>query len=143
MAFMWRMRIFAGHSLGEFSALASVAHILPNSSLVDVVFYRGLTCSVLSSAMNKAVRAMPCMLLIPAALATRLMIQPFTRSSTLKCEGLSLGDRKLQRRGAALISHVSIQLLMYSSGSTICLRGRACCITSSYECPQLSQDAGG
>src|SRR6266581_3757956 len=39
---------FAGHSLGEFSALASVADILPNSSLVDVVFYRGLTmqCAV-------------------------------------------------------------------------------------------------
>ncbi|KAH9953906.1 acyl transferase domain-containing protein, partial [Lactifluus volemus] len=34
---------FADHSLGEFSALASVADILPNSSLVDVVFYRGLT----------------------------------------------------------------------------------------------------
>lgn len=34
---------FAGHSLGEFSCLASVADILPNSSLVDVVFYRGLT----------------------------------------------------------------------------------------------------
>jgi len=34
---------FAGHSLGEFSALASVADILPNSYLVDVVFYRGLT----------------------------------------------------------------------------------------------------
>jgi malonyl CoA-acyl carrier protein transacylase len=34
---------FAGHSLGEFSALASVADILPNSSLVDIVFYRGLT----------------------------------------------------------------------------------------------------
>jgi malonyl CoA-acyl carrier protein transacylase len=34
---------FAGHSLGEFSALASVADILPNSSLLDVVFYRGPT----------------------------------------------------------------------------------------------------
>ena len=34
---------FAGHSLGEFSALASVAFILPNSSLVDIMFYRGLT----------------------------------------------------------------------------------------------------
>jgi fatty acid synthase subunit alpha len=29
---------FAGHSLGEFSALASVADVLPNSSLVVVVF---------------------------------------------------------------------------------------------------------
>ena len=34
---------FAGHSLGELSALASVADILPNSSLVVIVFYRGLT----------------------------------------------------------------------------------------------------
>jgi fatty acid synthase subunit alpha, fungi type len=34
---------FAGHSLGEFSALAAVADILPNSSLVDIVFYRGPT----------------------------------------------------------------------------------------------------
>jgi malonyl CoA-acyl carrier protein transacylase len=34
---------FAGHALGEFSALAAVANVLPNSSLVDIVFYRGLT----------------------------------------------------------------------------------------------------
>jgi fatty acid synthase subunit alpha len=34
---------FAGHSLCELSALASVADILPNSSLVVIVFYRGLT----------------------------------------------------------------------------------------------------
>lgn len=34
---------YAGHSLGEYSALASVADVLPISSLVDVVFYRGIT----------------------------------------------------------------------------------------------------
>ena len=34
---------FAGHSLGEYSALASVADVLPISALVDVVFYRGIT----------------------------------------------------------------------------------------------------
>ena len=34
---------FAGHSLGEYSALASIADALPVSSLVDVVFYRGIT----------------------------------------------------------------------------------------------------
>jgi len=34
---------FAGHSLGGFSALTVVADILPNSSLVDIVFYCGLT----------------------------------------------------------------------------------------------------
>ena len=34
---------FAGHSLGEYSALASIPDVLPISSLVDVVFYRGIT----------------------------------------------------------------------------------------------------
>lgn len=34
---------FAGHSLGEYSALASIADALPISSLTDVVFYRGIT----------------------------------------------------------------------------------------------------
>jgi len=34
---------YAGHSLGEYSALASIADVLPISSLVDVVFYRGIT----------------------------------------------------------------------------------------------------
>lgn len=34
---------FAGHSLGEYSALASIADVLPVAALVDVVFYRGIT----------------------------------------------------------------------------------------------------
>ncbi|KAL1666812.1 acyl transferase domain-containing protein, partial [Schizophyllum commune] len=34
---------FAGHSLGEYSALASIADVLHISALVDVVFYRGIT----------------------------------------------------------------------------------------------------
>ncbi|KAH9950013.1 fatty acid synthase [Amylocystis lapponica] len=34
---------FAGHSLGEYSALASIADVLAISALVDVVFYRGIT----------------------------------------------------------------------------------------------------
>ncbi|KAI0787467.1 fatty acid synthase [Fomes fomentarius] len=34
---------FAGHSLGEYSALASIADVLPISALADVVFYRGIT----------------------------------------------------------------------------------------------------
>ena len=34
---------FAGHSLGEYSALASIADVLHISALVDVVFCRGIT----------------------------------------------------------------------------------------------------
>ncbi|CAE6493369.1 unnamed protein product, partial [Rhizoctonia solani] len=34
---------FAGHSLGEYSALASIADVLAISALVGVVFYRGIT----------------------------------------------------------------------------------------------------
>lgn len=34
---------FAGHSLGEYAALASVADVLPVESLADIVFYRGMT----------------------------------------------------------------------------------------------------
>ena len=36
-------RCFACHSLGGFSALGTVSDIQPNSSLVDIVFYCGLT----------------------------------------------------------------------------------------------------
>ncbi|CCE61876.1 hypothetical protein TPHA_0B02040 [Tetrapisispora phaffii CBS 4417] len=37
---------FAGHSLGEYAALASLADIMSIESLVDVVFYRGMTMQV-------------------------------------------------------------------------------------------------
>ncbi|KAG0311839.1 beta subunit of fatty acid synthetase, partial [Dissophora globulifera] len=37
---------FAGHSLGEYSALAAIGEVLPIESLVDVVFYRGMTMQV-------------------------------------------------------------------------------------------------
>jgi fatty acid synthase subunit beta, fungi type len=37
---------FAGHSLGEYSALTALADVMPIESLVSVVFYRGLTMQV-------------------------------------------------------------------------------------------------
>ncbi|KNC98227.1 phosphopantetheine-protein transferase domain [Spizellomyces punctatus DAOM BR117] len=37
---------FAGHSLGEYAGLASVGQVLSVESLVDVVFYRGMTMQV-------------------------------------------------------------------------------------------------
>ncbi|RPA81809.1 fatty acid synthase beta subunit dehydratase [Ascobolus immersus RN42] len=41
-----RESLFAGHSLGEYSALAALADVMPIESLVSVVFYRGLTMQV-------------------------------------------------------------------------------------------------
>ncbi|AOA61009.1 Fatty acid synthase subunit beta [Komagataella phaffii CBS 7435] len=38
--------MFAGHSLGEYSALTSLGDVMPIESLVDVVFYRGMTMQV-------------------------------------------------------------------------------------------------
>jgi fatty acid synthase subunit beta len=35
--------VFAGHSLDEYSALASILDILLVSSLVNIVFYQGIT----------------------------------------------------------------------------------------------------
>lgn len=37
---------FAGHSLGEYGALAAMADFLPVETLVRVIFYRGLTMQV-------------------------------------------------------------------------------------------------
>lgn len=75
---------FAGHSLGEFSALAAVADILPNSSLVDIVFYRGLTMqhAVERDEQGRSNYAMCAVIL--AALARHSMTLPFVRSSTAK-----------------------------------------------------------
>ncbi|RXW18865.1 hypothetical protein EST38_g6989 [Candolleomyces aberdarensis] len=51
---------FAGHSLREYSALASIAGILHISALVDVVFYRGITMqrAVERDALNRSNYAM-------------------------------------------------------------------------------------
>ena len=40
--FIQKNAVFGGHSLGEYSAFASVAGVLPISSLVDVVIHRGI-----------------------------------------------------------------------------------------------------
>ncbi|KAI4159531.1 MAG: hypothetical protein LQ342_006532 [Letrouitia transgressa] len=37
---------YAGHSLGEYSALGALARVMPMESLVSLVFYRGLTMQV-------------------------------------------------------------------------------------------------
>ena len=35
--------VFAGHSVGEYSALAAISEVLPLEALIDVVYHRGLT----------------------------------------------------------------------------------------------------
>jgi fatty acid synthase subunit beta len=67
----------AGHSLGEFSALASVADILPNSSLIDIVFYRGLT---MQRVVERPLEQVMCAV-NPSASARRSMMQTFVRLS--------------------------------------------------------------
>ena len=75
-------RNFAGHSLGEYSTLASVAGVLPVSSLVGVVFYRGIT-------VQRAVERDFCKLLQLCSLRTHLgfhppsMTPPSARSLTI------------------------------------------------------------
>jgi fatty acid synthase subunit alpha, fungi type len=94
---------FAGHSLGEFSALSSVADILPSSLLVDVVFYRGLT-------MQRAVKRDELSLSNYAMCA----VNPSRVSQTFddaalrevvdtisNVQRLPIGDREFQRRGAS------------------------------------------
>ena len=41
--FIQKYCAFAGHSLGEYSALDSIADVLHISALVDVIFYQGIT----------------------------------------------------------------------------------------------------
>lgn len=48
--------VFAGHSLGEYSALASIAKVMPVETLVSVVFYRGL-CMQVAVARDEAGRS--------------------------------------------------------------------------------------
>jgi fatty acid synthase subunit alpha, fungi type len=94
---------FAGYSLGEFSALSSVADILPSSLLVDVVFYRGLT-------MQRAVKRDELSLSNYAMCA----VNPSRVSQTFddaalrevvdtisNVQRLPIGDREFQRRGAS------------------------------------------
>ena len=58
--FVQKDSAFAGHSLGEYSALSSIADFLPISALVDVVFYRGITMqrAVVRDAHNRSNYAM-------------------------------------------------------------------------------------
>jgi malonyl CoA-acyl carrier protein transacylase len=67
---------FAGHSLCEFSALAAAADILPNSSLVGIVFYRGLTMQHAVERDEQGGSNYACVPSILAALARYSVTQP-------------------------------------------------------------------
>jgi fatty acid synthase subunit alpha, fungi type len=106
---------FAGHSLGEYSTVASIADVLTMSSLVDVVFYRGITiqraverdahnrsnyakCTVNPSRISKTFNES----------ALREIVEVIARHSNVL-----FGDRELQRRGtqalvACVCSYITI-----------------------------------
>ena len=135
---------FAGHSLGEYSALASIADVLPISALVDVVFYRGIT-------MQRAVER------DEAGRSNYAMcaVNPSRISKTFNDAALREVVDAVSHRSDRLLEIVNfnvevcvpvtcdLQLLMVSAGSAIRLCGRACRAPSAHQCPELHQDREG
>jgi malonyl CoA-acyl carrier protein transacylase len=137
---------FAGHSLGEYSALASIADVLPVSSLVDVVFYRGITMqrAVERDSENRSNYAM-------CAVNPSRISKTFTDGALRKVvdsitshTGTLLEISTITLRQASLHIHLSCPSKLHLCiGSTIRLRGRACGASNNNqrtELPEGSKD---
>ncbi|KAJ9477291.1 Fatty acid synthase subunit beta [Pseudozyma hubeiensis] len=96
--------VFAGHSLGEYAALASVAGMMRLCDLVDVVFYRGLTMQSAVPRINgksdygmvavAAIKAFPKIDDVDAALAQ--VVDRISRQSGLLLQVVNYNVRKQQ-----------------------------------------------
>jgi len=131
---------FAGHSLGEYSALASIADVLPVSSLVDVVFYRGITMqrAVERDSENRSNYAM-------------CAVNPSRISKTFTDAALREVIDSIAVRTGTLLEIVNYNVEVgclesyrlscmsdFCAGPTIRLRWRTCSTSSSDQCSELS-----
>ena len=135
---------FAGHSLGEYSALASIADVLPISSLVDVVFYRGITMqrAVERDAQNRSNYAM-------------CAVNPSRISKTFNEPALREVVDSISTKGGILLEIVNFNVdvseyicsifwcFTSCTGSTICVRWRARRSTDPHQRSQLPQGREG
>ena len=130
---------FAGHSLGECSALASIANVLHISALVDIVFHCGIT-------MQRAVER---------DLGNRLnyamcVVNPSPVSPTFSDTALREVVDSIMTISGSLLEIVNynietsfqLHFLFYSNsdyllGPTICLCRRACNTANHDQCPEL------
>ena len=134
---------FAGHSLGEYSALASIADVLHISALVDVVFYRGITMqrAVERDCENRSNYAM-------------CAVNPSRISSTFSDAALREVVDSIATRTASLLEivnyNVEVSLVflitIYSIsyvliGSTICLCRRTRCSADYDKCAELPESS--
>lgn len=131
---------FAGHSLGEYSALASIADALPASSVVDVVFYRGITMqrAVERDSLNRSNYAM-------------CAVNPSRISKTFNGTALREVVETIATRTGCLVEIVNFNFEVgrYFSfnlsqsdlciGLTICLRWRVDRASDTGQRPQLPQ----
>jgi hypothetical protein len=130
---------FAGNC--EFSTLAAVADILPNSSLVDIVFYRSPT-------MLHAVECdkQGCS---NYAMCASHVGKTFDDTALREIVNTIANDRdcllEIMNFNIEVASPIFLvtQLLIFLLGSIICLHGKACCIVNSHQCFQLLQGAEG
>jgi fatty acid synthase subunit beta len=132
---------FAGHSLGEYSALASIADVLAISALVDVVFYRGITMqrAVERDSENRSNYAM-------------CAVNPSRISKTFTDAALREVVDSIATSTGTLLEIVNYNVevsriftgwlyifTQYTAGSTIRLRWRTCRSSNHDECAQLPQ----
>ena len=130
---------FAGHSLGEYSALASIADVLHISALVDVVFYRGITTqrAVERDSENRSNYAM-CAVnpsRISPTFGDAALREVVDSIATWTASLLEIVDYNVEvnlvfATPIHLISHISI-------GSTICLCRGAPCSADYDKCAEL------
>lgn len=133
---------FAGHSLGEYSALASIADVLAISALVDVVFYRGITMQRAverdaSGRSNYAMCAVNPSRISPTftdAALREVVDSISSRTDTL----LEIVNFNVEVGYRIMVSDLTLTSML--TGSAICHRWRATRSANPHERSQLPQD---